>query len=176
MTRALVVLLAATLIVPSPVTLASGAGALEGRVISPKGGTAPTAVWAATASRPDAPQRTAIGENGSFRLEGVPAGQVELAVETAEGIYVVETPVTIAPGATRQVQLALRGRQDNPAIDAATNPPPSPPPNKKTGTLWDNPLTATLIVVGGAVVTGLIIDAIDDDDDNESSSASPSNP
>ena len=86
-----------------------------------------------------------------------------------------ETPVTIAPGATRQVQLALKGRQDNAMGGKATNPPPTPAPNKKTGTLWDNPLTATLIVVGGAVVTGLIIDAIDDDD-NDTNAASPSNP
>jgi hypothetical protein len=60
-------------------------------------------------------------------------------------------------------------------MDPETNPPPTPAPYKKTGTLWDNPLTATLIVVGGAVVTGLIIDAIDDDDTN-TPTASPSNP
>lgn len=174
MTRALIVLLVSTLIAP-PASIASGSGALEGRVVPGKGNAAPTAVWAATAANPQAPQRAVVGENGSFRIDAVPAGTVELAVETADGMYLVETPVTIAPGATRQVQLALKGRQDNAMGGKATNPPPTPAPNKKTGTLWDNPLTATLIVVGGAVVTGLIIDAIDDDD-NDTNAASPSNP
>jgi hypothetical protein len=173
MTRALIVLLVSTLIVP-PISTASSSGALEGRVVSAKGNAAPTAVWAATAAHPQAPQRAAVGQNGSFRIDAVPAGTVELAVETAEGMYVVETPITIAPGATRQVQLALRGRQDTAPMNPETNPPPTPAPYKKTGTLWDNPLTATLIVVGGAVVTGLIIDAIDDD--TNTPTASPSNP
>jgi carboxypeptidase family protein len=167
MTRALIVLLVSTLIAP-PASIASSSGALEGRVVSGKGNAAPTAVWVATAARPQEPQRTAVGENGSFRIDDVPAGTVELAVETADGMYLVDTPITLAPGATRQVQLALRGRENN--------PPPTPAPHKKTGTLWDNPLTATLIVVGGAVVTGLIIDAVDDDDGDNVPNASPSNP
>ena len=195
MTRALAILLASTLIVP-PASAATGSGILEGRVVSPQGSSAPKAVWAATAVNPKAPQRAAVDANGSFRLDAVPAGTVELAVETGEGLYVVETPVTLAPGATRQVQLALRGRQGTtpsapsgtpppqpsakgeggyPSAPSGTPPPQPPANNKKTGSLWDNPLTATLIVIGGAVVTGLIIDAVDDDDNN-SNAASPSNP
>jgi hypothetical protein len=173
MTRALAVLLASTLIVP-PTSAAAGSGILEGRVVTPQGSAAPKAVWAATAVNPKAPQRAAVDAQGAFRLDAVPAGSVELAVETSEGLYVVETPVTLAPGATRQVQLALKGRQGT-TPKPPDNPPPPQPPPKKTGSLWDNPLTATLIVVGGAIVTGLIIDAVDDDDNN-SNAASPSNP
>ncbi|HJQ99486.1 MAG TPA: carboxypeptidase-like regulatory domain-containing protein [Candidatus Polarisedimenticolaceae bacterium] len=195
MTRAVAVLLVSTLIVP-PASAVTGSGILEGRVVTPQGSAAPKAVWAATAVNPKTPQRATVDEKGTFRLDAVPAGAVELAVETAEGLYVVETPVTLAPGATRQVQLALRGRQGTTPAAPSGTPPPQPPPktqtdypsapsstpppqppanNKKTGTLWDNPLTATLIVIGGAVVTGLIIDAVDDDNNN-SNAASPSNP
>ena len=175
MSRALAVLLVSTLIVP-PASAATGSGILEGRVVTPQGSAAPKAVWAATAVNPKTPQRAAVDDKGAFRLDAVPAGAVELAVETTEGLYVVETPVTLAPGATRQVQLALRGRQGTTPAAPSNPPPPQPPANnKKTGSLWDNPLTATLIVIGGAVATGLIIDAVDDDDNN-SNAASPSNP
>jgi hypothetical protein len=173
MTRALAVLLASTLIVP-PTSAAAGSGILEGRVVTPQGSAAPKAVWAATTVNPKTPLRAAVDAQGAFRLDAVPAGSVELAVETSEGLYVVETPVTLAPGATRQVQLALKGRQGT-TPKPPDNPPPPQPPPKKTGSLWDNPLTATLIVVGGAIVTGLIIDAVDDDNNN-SNAASPSNP
>ena len=97
MTRALVVLLASTLIF-SPLSLASGSGTLEGRVVAPQGDATPTAVWAATAAQPQSPLRAPIGENGSCKLDSVPAGAVELAIETPRGLYLVETPVTIAPG------------------------------------------------------------------------------
>ena len=93
MTRALAVLLVSTLIVP-PASAATGSGILEGRVVTPQGSAAPKAVWAATAVNPKTPQRAAVDEKGAFRLDAVPAGAVELAVETTEGLYVVETPVT----------------------------------------------------------------------------------
>jgi hypothetical protein len=170
----LVVLLASTLIAP-PTTFAAGSGTLEGRVVTPSGNPAPKAVWAATTATAKSPQRATVDPSGAFKLEAVPAGAVELAVETAEGLYVVDTPVTIAPGATRQVQLALRGRQGTTPNPPSSPAPPQPPP-PKTGSLWDNPLTATLIVIGGAVVTGLIIDAVDDNDNDTNNAASPSNP
>jgi hypothetical protein len=174
MTRALAVLLASTLIVP-PASAAAGSGILEGRVVVPQGSAAPKAVWAATAVNAKTPQRATIDEKGAFHLDAVPAGSVELAVETAEGLYVVDTPVTIAPGATRQVQLAVRGRQGTTPAAPTNPPPPQPPPKKPKGGLWDNPLTATLVIVGGAIVTGLIIDAVEGDS-NDQSAASPSNP
>jgi hypothetical protein len=175
MTRALAVLLASTLIVP-PTSAAAGSGILEGRVVVPQGSAAPKAVWAATAANAKAPQRAAVDDKGAFHLDAVPAGSVELAVETAEGLYVVETPITLAPGATRQVQLALRGRQGTTPAAPSGTPPPQPPPKKTKGGFWDNPLTATLVIVGGAIVTGLIIDQVEGDSGDQSNSASPSNP
>ena len=65
----------------------------------------------------------AVASDGSFEASGIPTGPSELAIETSEGLYLVGTPVTIAPGTTRRVQLAFAGRQD---ISA-----PPPPENQK---------------------------------------------
>jgi hypothetical protein len=95
----------------------------------------------------------AVAADGSFRVDGIPAGPVELAIETSEGLYVVATPVAIAPGTTRNVQLAFGGRQDSSA--------PAPPEKEKTkkrGSVWTNPASATLIIVGTAIVVGFAVD------------------
>jgi hypothetical protein len=138
------------------------AGALAGRVIPAAGVPAARAVLVAPPGSAR-PLRGAVGADGSFHVEGVPAGTVDLAVETADGLYVVATPVAIAPGATRNLQLAL-GRQD-------TSPPPGEKKAKRAGGVWANPLYATLIVVGAAVVVGVAISALTE---SNSHPASPS--
>jgi len=97
----------------------------------------------------------AVAADGSFEATGVPAGPSELAIETSEGLYVVATPVAIAPGITRRVQLAYGGRQDSSAP-----PPPKKEKKKKGGGFWANPLSATLVVVGSAIVVGFAVDEL----------------
>jgi len=137
------------------------AGAVAGRVITAAGQPAARAVLVAPAGAGQ-PLRAPIGDDGSFRVDGVPAGTADLAVETEGGLYVVATPVAIAPGVTRNLQLAL-GRQD-------TSPPPGEKKAKRAGGVWANPLYATLIVVGAAVVVGVAISAL------TSSSSHPASP
>jgi hypothetical protein len=104
------------------------------------------------------------GNDGSFRVEGLPAAGYELAVEANGGLYVVGSAVQLAPGQTRDVQLA---------INAAADPPQGmDDDNEGQGGFWRNPVTATLTVLGFAVLLGFIVDELDDDDDDDS----PSNP
>jgi hypothetical protein len=156
------------LVLPSLASIPTGA--LAGRVLSLPERPAATAVWIAPSLSPGAPVRAEVAEDGSFTAEGLPAGAAELAIETAGGLYVVTTPVAIAPGTTRHLQLALGGRQDT---------SPAPPPEQKSrrpGGVWANPLYATLIVVGSAIVLGVIISELTQPDDEPTPSASESNP
>lgn len=109
-------------------------------------------VWVGAISAP-------VAADGSFRATGIPGGPSELAIETSEGLFVVATPVTIAPGTTRRVQLAYGGRQDSSAP-----PPQEKQKKKKSGGVWANPLTASLLIVGSAIVVGVTIDQLTQSD------------
>jgi hypothetical protein len=96
-----------------------------------------------------------VAKDGSFQAAGIPAGPAQLAIETSQGLFVVATPVAIAPGTTRRVHLAFAGRQDS--------SPPTPPEQekkKKRGGIWANPVSATLIIVGSAIVVGVAVDQL----------------
>jgi hypothetical protein len=143
--------LASSFVVPLG-ALAGATGVLSGRVLPPPDGRlVATNVWVG-----DKP--AAVAADGSFRMEGIPAGPAELAIETSAGLYVVATPVAIAPGATRRVQLAFGGRKDTSAPAAPENDT-----KKKRGGIWSNPTTATLIIIGSAIVVGVAIDQLTHD-------------
>jgi hypothetical protein len=119
-------------------------------------------VWVGAVAAP-------VAADGSFRAAGIPGGPTEIAIETSGGLYRVATPIAIAPGTTRQVQLAFGGRQD-------TSPPPAEKAKpKKQGGVWSNPAYATLIVVGSAIVLGVAIDQLTTSSSNQTP-ASPSAP
>jgi len=46
--------------------------------------------------------------NGTFTVAAVAPGQTALALETKDGSFVVATPVTLAPGETKGVYLAMK--------------------------------------------------------------------
>jgi hypothetical protein len=148
MRTSLSIILASLLVAP-PWALAGETGVLTGRVLpSSDSQLVAKTVWVGAVP-------AAVAADGSFRLEGIPAGPAELAIETSEGLHLVATPVPIAPGTTRSIQLAFGGRQDS-------NPPPPPEKEKKKkrGGVWANPLYATLIVVGSAIVIGFAINEL----------------
>ena len=94
------------------------------------------------------------GADGAFTIENLPPATYEVAVESDGGLYIVQTPVKLAPGVTQNVNLAIH-RQ------AA----PNPDPDDDDGIgFWDNPLTAALIVLGAALVVGFAVDSWTDDD------------
>jgi hypothetical protein len=127
--------------------VAGHTGVLTGRVL-PSGDERVTATLVWVGAVP-----AAVAPDGSFRVDEIPGGPAEVAIETSEGLYVVATPITIAPGTTRRVQLAFGGRQD-------TSAPPPPEKKKKRGGVWANPLSASLIIVGSAIVLGLAVDQL----------------
>jgi hypothetical protein len=140
--------LALTLVV-SPVSMAGETGNLAGRVLpATDGRVVARTVWVGSIP-------AAVTPDGSFRAVGIPVGASELAIETSEGMYAVATPVAIAPGITRRVQLAFGGKQDTSAP-----PPTEGEKKKKSGGVWANPLSATLIIVGSAIVVGFAIDQL----------------
>jgi hypothetical protein len=163
MKKVLISALVSTLLVrPGYSTVTTGS--LAGRVLQGEGRPVAAAVWVAPATAPEQPLHAAVANDGTFAVDAVPAGTAQLAVETAQGLYVVATPVAIAPGVTRHLQLAL-GRQD-------TSPPPGEKKPKRSGGVWSNPLYATLIIVGAAIVVGVGISALTQPNSHP---ASPSN-
>ena len=151
--------LASLLAVPSGV-MAGETGILTGRVLpSADGRLVAKTVWVGAVP-------AAVAADGSFRVDGIPGGPTELAIETSEGLYAVSAPISLAPGATRRVNLAFGGRQDT------SPPPPAETAAKKPkGNVWSNPVTATLIVVGSAIVVGFAVDQL-----TKTVPASPSSP
>ena len=157
MRLALPLVLASQLTAPTAVP-AGRPGTLIGRVL-PQSDDQPAAkaVWIGGVP-------AAVRADGSFRATGIPSGPAQLAVETADGLFVVASPVIVAPGATSLVDLALRGREDTSAPAPAENDKKK----KRTG-VWANPATATLIIIGSAIVVGVAVDQLVKSDHTEAS-------
>ena len=104
-------------------------------------------------------------QDGNFEMTNVPASTYEVAVEANGGLYLVQSPLKLAPGQSQAVNLAVNPQMaDDPATEEKKK-------KKKSGTgVWNNPVTAALIVIGAAVVLGLLINAATDDDDEQPSS------
>jgi hypothetical protein len=104
----------------------------------------------------------ATGEDGGFELSELPGATYELAVESDGGLYLVGTPVTLAPGQSSNVNVAINKEMAKSPQSAA---------GKKGGTsIWNNPGMAAVIVVGSAFVLGALINEVTKDE----STASPS--
>jgi len=101
------------------------------------------------------------GETGDFEVRDLPAATYEVAVESDGYLYVVGTPLTLAPGQSQNV---------NVAVNQEIADPPQQKKKRRGGTgVWENPAMATLIIVFAAFATGYAIQEIQGDD-----SASPS--
>jgi hypothetical protein len=91
-------------------------------------------------------------EDGEFLVANLPAATYQLAVESNNGLYLVGTPVKLAPGQTRHVNVAV-----NP--DTGSSPSEKKEANRKgIATLWNNPATAGILVIGFAVIVGALVD------------------
>jgi hypothetical protein len=168
MNKILTALLATSLAVYST-HAAESTGSVAGRVIAPRDRPAPTKLWIAPSGAGAQPMTVPIAPDGTFHATAVPAGTVELAIENSEGLFAVTTPIAIAPGTTRSLQLALGGRQDSSDV-----PPPADAKKKKRpGGVWANPLYATLIVVGSAIVVGVLVNELTQSNDKPASESTP---
>jgi len=150
---------AAALVVALGVPLAPMAGAatqaasLGGRVVT-AGTEAPLAgarVHVGDESASRIVTSGVTGEDGAFEVAGLPPAAYQLAVESGGGLYVVGTPLKLAPGERRSVQLAVSQEP------AAAEEKDKEKKKKSLAALWNNPLVATAAVVGVAVIVGLIV-------------------
>jgi len=96
-------------------------------------------------------------ETGAFSIADLPAGKFELGVAIDQGLYLVETPVALAPAQSQHVNIAVSEKKSQPTGSEVV------PASAKTG-VWSNPLTAALIVVGAAIIIGLLVESTTDDD------------
>ena len=142
---------------------------LQGTV-TVKGGTAPIAGAVVLVGNPRDGSIVPSGPadaQGHFAVAPLPPATYQLAVKQGERLWVVDAPVTLAPGQAREVTVGIDPQQ-------APSPAEADKEEKKDKmSFWNNPLTASLIVVGAAIVVGVIIDAATDDD--EPTPASPAN-
>lgn len=157
MRLALPLVLASQLTAPSAVPPGK-TGTLIGRVLPPSDDRPiAKAVWIDGIATP-------VGPDGRFRAAGIPEGPAEIIVETSAGLYVVASPVTVAPGAASSLQLALRAGEDTSA------PAPAEKEKKKQqASVWTNPTSATLIIIGAAIVVGVTVDQLVKPDEVEAS-------
>jgi hypothetical protein len=51
--------------------------------------------------------------NGTFMVSGMAPGRQNLTIETTDGAFAIATPITLAPGETKGVHLALKAAGDN---------------------------------------------------------------
>jgi hypothetical protein len=165
--RKTLIALIASMIATSEGPFAASTGSLSGRVLPVADRPSATRVWIAPSGSTERPLASPVLADGSFAIADVPAGTVGLAVETSEGLYAVHAPITIAPGTTRTLQLALGGRQDTSPVPPATEPKEKQ--KQKAASVWANPLYATLIVVGSALVIGVLISELTQPSDRPAS-------
>ena len=83
--------------------------------------------------------------DGTFTVNAVAPGRTALAIETKEGAFALATPVTLAPGETKGVYLALKASTD----------PNQEKEKKKGGAAWTGgEITAMTVVLVGFLAAG----------------------
>ena len=102
--------------------------------------------------------------DGVFTIADVAPGRTELALSTTQGSFAVATPVTLAPGQTRGVHLALRASGD-----------PEEKKKKKGGASWTGGEIAsmTCVLVGVAAAGWLAYDKANEDQPQPASPYTP---
>jgi len=133
--------------------LGSGSSPLAGAVVSLTDDAGTTLSSAVTA------------RDGSFHIDGVIPGRRSVSIAASGTTYDVATPITLAPGQTRRVHLALRAGDDDKKK------------KKGSGAYWTGGAKGAMIaVLVGFAAAGAVGISQAGDDSNTQPSASPSNP
>lgn len=111
------------------------------------------------------------GDDGSFAVEGLPAAAYELAVEADGGLYMIRTPVQLAPGQKQNLTVAVNRKGDDEEDDDEAGAIPGGGKIHKA-TIWDNPGTAAGLVIGLAFLIGALIEDATDDPEGRRSPSS----
>jgi hypothetical protein len=100
-------------------------------------------------------------QDGTFTVAQLAPARYEVAVQSGGGLYPVPGAVSLSAGESRRVKVALRQEEPTPKEGGES---------EKAGlSVWNNPLTATLIVVGSALVVGLVVDSMSNDEEQPAS-------
>jgi hypothetical protein len=102
------------------------------------------------------------GADGAFLVADLAPGRVNLALETKDGAFAVGTPVTLAPGETRGVHLALKGGNSSTGGSASGG---------GTKNWTGGSIAAMTVVIVGFVAAGVAVN-----DNKSSDPASPYTP
>ncbi|HEY3176809.1 MAG TPA: carboxypeptidase-like regulatory domain-containing protein [Candidatus Polarisedimenticolia bacterium] len=140
------------------------------------------------------------GQDGIYRLSGLPAGTYDLAVESPEGLYAADTLVQAIPGKRVIVSLAInkgiqegqQGEGEKPPEEQKAgeegkkveegqkegdpNQPAEPEPEKKSKkgkSFWRSPWAALVGIVPAAILLGFAANAAAGNDDNEPNPMTP---
>lgn len=162
--RLMAALVAAALVLyASPAGSAAPAASLSGTIVAPSGRdlTGTVRVHAGDPKSGSIYSSAPVGPDGSFEIRNLPPSSYELAVEADGGLYVVAAPVALEPGANRTVHLEVKPSAASALSGAKAEEA------KKVGrpSVWNNPLTATLIVIGLAVTVGLVVEELTDEEE-----------
>ena len=111
-------------------------------------------------------------QQGAFAFDSLPPATYFMAVQQGDGVFAAPSPVVLAPGEHRTVQVALY--QNDEDDEAAPSPAAAQSATYKAGPL-ENPLTALGIALGIAVVVGYAVEEWIGSDGNKNI-GSPSNP
>lgn len=160
-------LIAGLVVLGSP---AFAAGAVQGVVVRGESAQPASGVRVHLADPATGEIRTSAptAADGSFTVVDLPEARYEVGVEADGGLYLVPTPVEIGPESTVPLHLTLA-----PAASGDEKPIDIVGTHRKGVSVWNNPLTATLVVLGIAVGAGIVVDQVFEDDDSSSGSASP---
>lgn len=123
------------------------------------------------------------GSNGSYKLDNLPSGRYEVAVQTERGVYLGNRTVDLVNKTSQTYSFSLKNVPPEQALEEARrareaeddDDAPAPPRTARPETgagagqskvsLWRNPWAATLMGLGIAVGAAIVIDEINDDDD-----------
>lgn len=139
-------------------------------------------IFAGNAATGDVFPSEPTGDDGTFEIVGLPPATYELAVESDQGLYLIEQPVPVARGGRQAVGISIapgmtaEGAEGGSDGGASGGGGGSAPGGGSRPNLWNNPLTAALMVLGLAIIFGLIIESATDDNDRIDEIESPSSP
>jgi hypothetical protein len=162
------VLAVALLVATTPALASPPAATLTGTVYA---GDLTTPLAGATVVASDASgailSSTPTSADGAFTIPSLAPGRTALTLRTSEGSFAVATPVTLAPGASVGVRIALKASSESPEGDDK---------DRRGAGYWSaGSITAmTAVLVGFAAA--LVVNADRHNDEEQAPVASPSAP
>lgn len=105
--------------------------------------------------------------DGTFEIHGLPPATYDLAVESGEGLYVIERPVVLDAGSEQAVGISVAPGMGISGPDGLPIEGQPLQPKNAAGRLkwWNNPGAAAVFVIGIAIIFGYFINKATNDED-----------